>query len=141
MTDPLLLDAHLEELLASEGLAKAEHSRRLLRYLVERAKLGEAPKEAEIAIDVFGRDASFNGSDDSQVRVAVRTLRLKLDEYYAGVGRDAPLQFQIPKGAYRLVAEVRRPAAQPPRVPGDDGLRGVATISSPSRHWKTATWV
>jgi hypothetical protein len=142
MSDSRLLDAHLEQLLASEGLSKSEHSRRLLRYLVERARLGEAPKEAEIAIDVFGRDASFNGSDDSQVRVAVRTLRLKLDEYYAGVGRDAPVQFHIPKGAYRLVAEERHPAPERPvESPGVASGAGAATPPAPSRHWKTVALV
>ncbi len=57
---PLMADAnpqairhHLERLISSEQLEKSESASKLLRYLVERALHGEAPKEAEIAIDVF----------------------------------------------------------------------------------------
>jgi hypothetical protein len=93
---------HLEKVLASDQLGKSETSRRLVTYLVECAIRNDAPKEAEIAIDVFGKSASFNGSEDSLVRVSVRTLRQKLAEYYAGPGRDDELRFDIPKGGYRL---------------------------------------
>jgi hypothetical protein len=110
--DPQAVKRHLEKLLASGQLGKSETSRRLVSYLVERSASGEAPKEAEIAIDVFGRNASFNGAEDSLVRVAVRTLRQKLAEYYAGPGRNDELQFVIPKGAYRLSFVPNESAAQ-----------------------------
>ena len=110
---------HLQKVLASEQLGKSETSRRLVTYLVECAIRNDAPKEAEIAIDVFGKNASFNGSEDSVVRVSVRTLRQKLAEYYAGPGRNDELHFEIPKGGYRLtfVPHPQQPAlpvAQPP---------------------------
>ncbi|HEY0342123.1 MAG TPA: hypothetical protein VGC34_15055, partial [Steroidobacteraceae bacterium] len=119
--NPQAIRHHLERLISSEQLEKSESSSKLLRYLVERALRGEAPKEAEIAIDVFDRDASFNGADESVVRVAVRTLRLKLSEYYGGPGQHDELQFVIPKGAYRLsfVTRATAPAdiqPQPSRV-------------------------
>jgi len=103
---------HLDALLASDALGKSESCRRLLAYLAERALRGEAPKEIEIAIDVFGKDASFNGAEDSLVRVAARTLRQKLLEYYAGPGRNDAIHFVIPKGGYRLIA-VPRPDSAP----------------------------
>jgi hypothetical protein len=63
---------YLEKLLGSEGMVKSFANRRLLTYLVQRSLQGtDGPKEVEIAIDVFGRDASFTGGDDSVVRVAV----------------------------------------------------------------------
>ncbi len=65
-------------------MEKSETSQRLLRYLAERGLRGETPKEMEIAIDVFGRDASFNSAEESLVRVAVRGLRLRLHDYYTG---------------------------------------------------------
>src|SRR5262245_50660231 len=103
--DPDLLRHQLEQVLASGALGKSETSRKLLIYLFDRALQGDTPKELEIAIDVFGRDAKFHGAEDSLVRVGVRTLRQKLTEYYAGPGRDAEVHFVIPKGGYRLVAE------------------------------------
>ncbi len=90
---------HLERLLASEGLTKAAANRRLLSYLAQRATEGtEGPKETEIAIDVFGRNTYFHGGDDSVVRVAMRSLRQKLLEYYAGPGKHDRLVFDIPEG-------------------------------------------
>jgi DNA-binding response OmpR family regulator len=107
--------SHLERLLASEGLAKAATNRRLLSYLAQRATDGaEGPKESQIAIDVFGRNVSFHGGDDSVVRVAMRSLRQKLVEYYAGPGKHDHLVFDIPKGSYRLqVSASRHPGGAP----------------------------
>jgi len=93
----------LDKMLASEQFAKSEASRKLLSYLAERSLRDEAPKETEIALDVFGKDSSFSGAEQSTVRVSVRTLRQKLAEYYAGAGRDDPVRFEIPKGGYRLL--------------------------------------
>jgi hypothetical protein len=102
--DPQLVRQHLEKLLRSEQLAKTDTSSKLLSYLAERSLRGEAPKETEIAFDVFGKDPSFSGAEHSIVRVSVRTLRQKLGEYYAGSGRNDELRFEIPKGGYRLTA-------------------------------------
>ncbi len=84
-------------------MEKSEASQKLLWYLAERALRDETPKETEIAIDVFGRDASFNNAEESLVRVAVRALRRRLHDYYAGAGQQDELHFDIPKGGYRLV--------------------------------------
>jgi len=109
--DPQLIQHHLEKVLGSEQLAKSDTSRKLLSYLAERSLRDEAPKETEIALDVFGKDPSFSGAEQSIVRVSVRTLRQKLGEYYAGAGRDDELRFEIPKGGYRL--NVARNASVP----------------------------
>jgi hypothetical protein len=100
--DPELIRQQLDKVLGSEQLAKSETSRRLLSYLADRSLHEEAPKETEIALDVFGKDPSFSGAEHSIVRVSVRTLRQKLGEYYAGPGRDDEVRFEIPKGGYRL---------------------------------------
>lgn len=97
-----MIQQHLEKILASEALAKAETPRKLLSYLTERALRGETPRETEIAFDVFGKDTSFNGAEQSIVRVSVRTLRQKLAAYYAGPGREDSVRFDVPKGGYRL---------------------------------------
>ena len=100
--DPQLIQQHLEKVLGSEQLAKSDTSRKLLSYLAERSLRDETPKETAIAFDVFGKDPSFSGAEQSIVRVSVRTLRQKLAEYYTGAGRDDELRFEIPKGGYRL---------------------------------------
>jgi len=111
------ITASLDRLLASDAFAKSATNRRLLTYLVQRHEQGtDGPKESEIAIDVFGRDASFHGGDDSVVRVAMRGLRQKLLEYYAGQGRDERIVFEVPKGSYRLKITELAPAVAAPEV-------------------------
>lgn len=102
---------HLEKVLISDQLAKSEASRKLLTYLVERSLRNDTPKEAEIAVDVFGKGTSFNGAEDSVVRVAVRTLRQKLAEYYGSAEANDGLQLVIPKGGYRLIVTPVQPQA------------------------------
>ena len=112
--DPEAIRRHLEKVLISDQLGKSETGRKLLVYLLERSLRSDTPKEIEIAVDVFGKGASFNGAEDSVVRVAVRTLRQKLAEYYVASGCDDGLQFVIPKGGYRLTVV---PVVPPQRVP------------------------
>ena len=76
--DPELVRVQLDKVLGSEQLAKSETSRKLLSYLSQRSLRDEAPKETEIAFDVFGKDPSFSGAEQSIVRVSVRALRQKL---------------------------------------------------------------
>jgi hypothetical protein len=116
--DTIVVRQYLQKLLASEQMEKSEASQRLLRYLAERALRDETPKETEIAIDVFGRDASFNSAEESLVRVAVRALRRRLYDYYAGPGQNDEVHFDVPKGGYRLQC-VRREVA-PPHAPRSD---------------------
>ena len=136
--DPAGARTHLERLLASEQLGKSESGRKLLTYLFERSLRDDAPKETEIAHDVFGKDASFNGAEDSVVRVGVRTLRQKLMEYYAGGGHSDPLQFAIPKGGYRLTFIKQNPAAVTTPATGI-ALPGNGSLSSGAGAYSAAT--
>ena len=85
---------------------------RLFEFLLARSA-GAAPKEIEIAVEVFGKKYDFDVAQDSVVRVYVHKLRKRLEEYYgqrAGSGRIV-----IPKGEYRLVFEAIDAGASAPR--------------------------
>ena len=109
---PEAVRLHLEKI--SRALGKSDASRKLLNYLAQRSLGGDLPKEMDIALDVFGKDATFTGADDAVVRVQVRSLRQKLDEYYRGPGKDEALRVQIPKGGYRLVIAEHQPGEATP---------------------------
>lgn len=85
----------------SDGLA------RLFDYLAEQAEAGRQVREADIAVDVFGREIDVAG--DASVRVYVHRLRKKLDDFYG----EATTRLTLPLGEYRLVLvegeEVREP--------------------------------
>ncbi len=124
--------AELETVLRSERFARAPTLAHLLSYLCEKAFAGQSGqiKEYSIAVDVFGRQASFDQDADSIVRVQANRLRKRLADYYAAEGANHRIRISIPVGQYVPVFEQRAvsepapdagpPAAQPRRV----GRRG-----------------
>jgi hypothetical protein len=98
-----------ERLKAREALGRSDVLNRLFDYLAQVSAAGGRPKEFEVAQAVFGRGAGFDGAQDASVRVAAHRLRKKLEEYYAGPGRDEPERLVAPRGEYRL--EVAAPEA------------------------------
>jgi hypothetical protein len=101
------------ERLQSSGVLGEARLRRLFDYLVNSTLAGQAPKEIAIAVDVFGKNAEFDVSQDALVRVYVHKLRRALDDYYGAPENQGRTALQIPKGEYRLraVAVTARPAA------------------------------
>lgn len=111
-----------ERLRSVEALGRSDVLNRLFDYLVGVSVSGGRPKEFEVASAVFGRDAGFDGAQDASVRVAVHRLRKKLEDYYAGPGRDAPVRLVAPRGEYRLEAVAAERAPETP--PADAGGAG-----------------
>jgi hypothetical protein len=74
----------------------------LLSYLVESTISKNIPKEITIAIDIFGKDSSFNSNKDSTVRHHIFALRSKLDNYYKNEGIEDKFRLVIPKGRYEI---------------------------------------
>jgi hypothetical protein len=86
----------------SGALGRSRSYARLLQFLVECSENGRTPKEVEIAIEVFGKGADFDPSQDSMVRVYAHNLRQKLEHYYATEGRAEPRQLALARGEYRV---------------------------------------
>src|SRR5262245_59069406 len=99
----------------SGALGRSRSYARLLEFLVECSEGGRTPKEVEIAIEVFGKGADFDPSQDSMVRVYAHNLRQKLEHYYATEGRAEPRHISLARGEYRvsLTANETEPAAKP----------------------------
>jgi hypothetical protein len=102
---------------ANHALGRSDVLNRMFDYLAETSTAGRRPKEVEVAAAVFGRDTDFDGALDASVRVAAHRLRKKLDEYYAGPGRDDGVRLGMPRGEYRLVVEAVEAAEPPARKP------------------------
>jgi hypothetical protein len=86
----------------SGALGRSRSYSRLLEFLVGCSENGRTPKEVEIAIEVFGKGADFDPSQDSMVRVYAHNLRQKLEHYYATDGRAEPRQLALARGEYRV---------------------------------------
>ncbi len=109
----------LERVLASATFGRSERARALLRYLVERQLAGESDrlKGFAIAVDVFGKDADFDASADTIVRVQAGRLRGLLDQYFTTEGAAEPFRITIPRGSYVPAYETNHapPCAVPDR--------------------------
>src|SRR5687767_8140076 len=110
--EPEILREQAASIVRSGALGRSRSYARLLEFLVECAHSGRTPKELEIAIEVFGRGADFDPSQDSMVRVYAHNLRQKLEHYYATAGRNEPRQLVLARGEYRVsLTESHEPAA------------------------------
>ena len=101
----------LGRILASAAFADAERARRFLRYVVERKLEGREAeiKESVIALEVLGRNASFDPKADPIVRVEAGRLRDRLGAYYEAEGGADPILILLPKGRYVPEFMERRP--------------------------------
>ena len=108
--------ALIHRIVSSRHLLKAPQLREILLYLARRVLDDNATAigEQEIGCKVLGRRPDFSPNEDNIVRVQVRRLRSKLEDYFGSDGADEPLVVTIPKGAYLLSFELRHaPAASP----------------------------
>ena len=113
----------LDQLAASKTFSRSGQLKRLLVYLRDAAASADATawSETSIGITAFGRK-DFNPKVDTIVRVEMRRLRQKLDEYYAQEGAGLPLRLRFEKSTYRPFVERYVPPAvelapPPPVVP------------------------
>lgn len=86
----------------SGDLGRSEPLIRLFDFLLERSLAGRAPKEIEIAQEVFDKTTDFDVMLDASVRVYIHRLRRKLAEHYVRVP-DKTDRISMPLGEYRLV--------------------------------------
>ena len=94
--------AELQTVLASQLFVRSPTLAHLLSYLCAKRFAGETGqiKEYSIALEVFGRQDSFDPDTDSIVRVQANRLRKRLTEYYSGEGATDALRIAIPIGQY-----------------------------------------
>ena len=109
VTDKVQFRGQIEKLLGSHALHGSESLCKLLRYLADHAleHPGAAPKEYQIATEVFGRPSNFDPHLDSTVRVQAGRLRGKLAEYYATEGAEDSVLVDFPRGTYALAFHER----------------------------------
>lgn len=103
---PPEIRAALERVLASPQFVKSYRMSRLLRFIVENALENQNArlKEYCIGVEVFDRDGNtYNPAEDPIVRVQMRRLREKLNQYYAQEGDGGAIQFDVPVGGYSPV--------------------------------------
>ncbi len=143
VAEPELLREQAASIVGSGALGRSRSYARLLEFLVECAGGGRTPKELEIAMEVFGRGADFDPSQDSMVRVYAHNLRQKLEHYYATTGRNEPRQLVLARGEYRIsLSALDEPAedagAAPPVVAPVAAPEASERPQTPAPRWRLA---
>jgi hypothetical protein len=111
----------VQRIVSSPPFHKSGRLRDLLLYITEQTIRGFAHEltEQHIGEAVFHKATGYSPLEDSSVRVHARQLRLKLHEYFDGVGREEALVVEIPKGAYTPIfrpAKAQLPSALPAQI-------------------------
>lgn len=94
--------AELERVLASPLFRASRRCQNLLRRIVERTIAGEvdALKERSLGVEVFGRPADYDTSQDPVVRASAAEIRKKLAQYYQEAGHELETRIELPSGSY-----------------------------------------
>jgi hypothetical protein len=124
----------VERLADSSMFQNPSRLRDLFLYICENTLRGttEELREQRIGEVVFERGHDFRPTDDTIVRVEVRMLRKRLEEYFTTDGKDEPIVISIPKGAYIASFETRIPSPAPlevPNVASPGGTHGAAVVA------------
>ncbi len=128
---PPAMLAEVERVRASGILGASGRLVELFEYLVARTGDERSPKEAEIALAVFGKTDADSMRDDPVARVYIHRLRKRLDDFYLRNGLPGGVRLDIPKGDYRIVC-LDPSASIVPALPG------VATAGIPGQAAATA---
>jgi hypothetical protein len=104
------LQKHLKEIIEGEAFRGSERCGRFLAYAVNQAIAGriESLKERVIGIEVFGRRADYNTSEDAIVRVTASDVRKRLKLHYRKNGIVSGIHISLPVGSY--IPEITRDA-------------------------------
>jgi hypothetical protein len=126
-----------DRLLASKTFSRSGQLKRLLIYLRD-ATISTDPSvwsETTIGANVFGR-RDFNPKLDTIVRVEMRRLRQKLDEYYAGEGAESPVRLRFERSTYRPYLEAHiQPTVEVEPLPPP-----LHTTPPATKFWSGVAW-
>jgi hypothetical protein len=91
----------------------------------------EEVREQQIAANVFNRKPDYNPGQDNIVRVEARSLRKRLEAYFATEGKNEPIIISMPKGSYFISFGVRPPVFEAP-LPVEISYPTTVTYAPPS---------
>lgn len=139
---PQEAQASFGRLLASDTFSRAPRLRAVLKFFIDSLLegTGEEIHEQSIAKAVFGRPAGYSQSDDNIVRVNVRLLRVRLEEYYRAEGWNETWQIAIPKGRY-VPEIVNKPPRTAPSAADEQHLHAEIVPPPPTSKTRSVHWL
>jgi hypothetical protein len=110
------VQAELERVLASPVFRASRRCQSLLRRITQQTIAGQvdALKERNLGVDVFGRPADYDTSQDPVVRASAAEIRKKLAQYYQEAGHESETRIDLPSGSYLAEFHFNAPRAAAP---------------------------
>ena len=103
--------AELASVISSRTFSRAHNLTAILNYVCQEYAKGRSAgiKEYNVAVQALGREATFDPTTDSVVRVEVSRLRKRLEQFYAEEGTSHEIMIQLPDVGYspRFVRRTR----------------------------------
>jgi hypothetical protein len=126
----------VQRIAESRSLGRSALLADFLFYVSDRQIRGRTSEitEQQIGVQVFGRLEGYNSNDDNIVRNYARTLRKRIEEYFATEGRQEPLKLVIPRGGYIPVfspKEAEPSSLESTRVPVPMETARESTLGNP----------
>jgi eukaryotic-like serine/threonine-protein kinase len=92
----------LELVISSDAFAGSKHCQDFLRLVVEHALASEldALSERIIGVEMFGRPADYDTSNDAIVSVRATEVRKRLAQYYREAAIAPVVRIELPPGSY-----------------------------------------
>ena len=92
----------LELVISSDAFAGSKRCQDFLRLVVEHALAGEldALSERMIGVEMFGRPADYDTSNDAIVSVRATEVRKRLAQYYREAAITPVVRIELPPGSY-----------------------------------------
>jgi hypothetical protein len=94
--------AELDRVLGSPPFRASRRCQNLLRRITEQSLTGDVDslKERSLGVEVFGRPADYDTSQDPVVRASAAEIRKKLAQYYQEAGHESHIRIELPPGSY-----------------------------------------
>lgn len=96
------LRSALELVISSDAFAGSKRCQDFLRLVVKHALAGEldALRERMIGVEMFGRPADYDTSNDAVVSVTATEVRKRLAQYYREAAITPVVRIELPPGSY-----------------------------------------
>lgn len=107
---------------ASRNFSRAPKLQQFLLYIAKHSISGrlDLVTEYQIGVEVFRRKESYSPGEDNIVRSYARTLRKRLEEYFALDGAEEEYVLEIPRGGYVLEFKRREVVILPTLAEADE---------------------
>jgi hypothetical protein len=91
-----------KRIVTSKRFVRSKFLTHFLIYICEKHLLEQTDEitEQQIGEHVFRRPAGYNPGEDNIVRNYARLLRGRLEEYFAGEGKEETIRIVVPRGGY-----------------------------------------